>query len=121
MAAARQVVCSLLIAGSIEEVPAPIENAAYALRTGEDGRVLMLRATGPGLARLVEPGAIAPSLVLIGQETRAATVLSAGTSALPTATDTTVARSLGDFTMRWANPLRATSLVRTMPIRKTPD
>jgi hypothetical protein len=40
-AAARQVIRSLLNAGLAEEVPAPIDDAGYAWRTGEDGGVLM--------------------------------------------------------------------------------
>jgi hypothetical protein len=50
VAAARQVVRSLLIAGLAKEVPAPISDPGYAWRTGEDGGVLMLRATELGLA-----------------------------------------------------------------------
>jgi hypothetical protein len=54
VAAARQVIRSLLNAGWAEEVPAPIDDAAYAWRTGEDGEVLMLRATVLGLAGVAE-------------------------------------------------------------------
>jgi hypothetical protein len=53
-AAARQVIRSLLKGGLVEEVPAPIEDTAYAWRTNEDGAALMLRATALGLARIVE-------------------------------------------------------------------
>jgi len=62
IAAARQVVRSLLQAGLADEVPAPIEDAGYAWRTGEDGEVLMLRATLLGLARVSEgeAAAVAP-------------------------------------------------------------
>lgn len=49
-AAARQVVRSLLNNGFVEEVPAPIEDAAYTWRTTDDGAPLMLRATEAGLA-----------------------------------------------------------------------
>ncbi len=49
-AAARQVVRSLLNNGFAEEVPAPIEDAAYTWRTTDDGSTLMLRATDAGLA-----------------------------------------------------------------------
>ena len=49
IAAARQVVRSLLIGGLVEEVPAPIDNAGFAWRTGEDGGSLMLRATAVGI------------------------------------------------------------------------
>ena len=50
-AAARQnVVRSLLNRGLVQEVPASITDGAYAWRTGEDGVVLMLRATPIGLA-----------------------------------------------------------------------
>ncbi len=52
-AAARdQVVRSLLNRGLVEEVPAPITDGAYAWRTGEDGTVLMLRATPAGLTAI---------------------------------------------------------------------
>ena len=53
-AAARQVIRSMLNAGLVEEVPAPIDDAAYLWRTGEDGRVLKLRATALGLGRVAE-------------------------------------------------------------------
>ena len=50
-AAARQkVVRSLLNRGLVEEVPAPINDGAYAWRTDEDAGPLMLRATLAGLA-----------------------------------------------------------------------
>jgi hypothetical protein len=52
VAAARQVVRSMLSAALVEEVPAPIEDATYDWRTGEDGRVLMLRATASGLDQI---------------------------------------------------------------------
>jgi hypothetical protein len=51
-AAARQVIRSLLKGGLVEEVPASIEDAAYAWRSNEDGAALMLRATALGLARI---------------------------------------------------------------------
>ena len=54
VAAARQVVRSLLRAGFAEEVPAAISNPGYAWRTGEDGDVLVLRATALGIARALE-------------------------------------------------------------------
>jgi hypothetical protein len=54
VAAARQVIRSLLNAGLAEEVSAPIDDAAYAWRTGEDGCVLVLRATVLGLAGVAE-------------------------------------------------------------------
>ncbi len=60
-AAARQkVVRSLLNRGLVEEVPAPVTDGAYAWRTGEDGVVLMLRATPIGLAAigLVDAGSL---------------------------------------------------------------
>jgi hypothetical protein len=57
-AAARQVVRSLLNNGFVEEVPAPIEDAAYTWRTTDDGSTLMLRATDAGLAAI---GATAPT------------------------------------------------------------
>ena len=49
-AAARQVVRSLLNNSFAEEIPAPIEDAAYTWRTTDDGSTLMLHATDAGLA-----------------------------------------------------------------------
>jgi len=49
-AAARQVVRSLLNNRFVEEVPAPIEDAAYTWHTTDDGSALVLRATDAGLA-----------------------------------------------------------------------
>ncbi|WP_296701386.1 DUF3489 domain-containing protein [Thiocapsa sp. UBA6158] len=52
-AAARdQVVRSLLNRGLVEEVPAPINDAAYAWRLDEEAGPLMLRATSEGLAAI---------------------------------------------------------------------
>ncbi len=48
-AAARQVVRSLLNNGFAEEIPAPIEDAAFTWRTSDDAATLMLRATAAGL------------------------------------------------------------------------
>jgi hypothetical protein len=41
-----------LNAALVEEVPAPIEDATFAWRTGDDGGVLMLRATASGLDQI---------------------------------------------------------------------
>jgi hypothetical protein len=54
IAAARQVVRSLLNAGLVEEVPATIDDAGFVWRTGEDGGLLMLRATAVGIAHVTE-------------------------------------------------------------------
>ena len=51
-AAARQVVRAMLSQDAVEEIAAPVEDAAYTWRTGEDGTVLMLRATEAGLAAI---------------------------------------------------------------------
>jgi hypothetical protein len=59
VAAARQVVRSMLNASLVEEVPAPIEDATFAWRTGEDGGVMMLRATASGLDQIADPEAAA--------------------------------------------------------------
>ncbi len=50
IAAVRQVLRSLLNSGLADKVP--VDDANYAWRTGGDGRVLTLRATGLGLARV---------------------------------------------------------------------
>ena len=55
VAAARQVIRSLLSAGLVEEITAPIEDADFAWRDAEDGGALMLRATSAGLARIHDP------------------------------------------------------------------
>ena len=54
IAAARQVVRSLLNAGLVEEVSAPIADASFAWPAGEGGGLLMLRATAVGRARVAE-------------------------------------------------------------------
>jgi hypothetical protein len=65
IAAARQLVRSLLNAGLVEEVPAPIDDGSFAWRTGEDGGLLMLRATVDGISRVTkadgDPDAVAPT------------------------------------------------------------
>jgi hypothetical protein len=62
-AAARlQAVRSLLNNGLVEEIPAPIDDGAYAWRAGDDGTALLLRATDAGLAAAgVTPAAAEPS------------------------------------------------------------
>jgi hypothetical protein len=60
VAAARQVVRSLLNAGFAEDVPVPINHPGCAWRTGMDGGVLALRATALGIGRVTE-GARAPA------------------------------------------------------------
>src|SRR5581483_3026194 len=59
VAAARQVIRSLLNAGLVEEIPASVEDADFAWRTGDHGGALMLRATEAGLARISEPATAA--------------------------------------------------------------
>jgi Protein of unknown function (DUF3489) len=54
VAAARQVVRSLLNAGFAEEVPAPVNDPSYAWRTGADRGVLALQATALGIGRALE-------------------------------------------------------------------
>src|SRR5690348_10361047 len=55
-AAARQVARSLLNARLAEEIPAPVNDAGYVWRQGDDGSDLMLRATQLGLACLWAKG-----------------------------------------------------------------
>ena len=63
-AAARlQVVRSLLNNGLVEEIPAPIDDGAYAWRAGDDGTALMLRATDAGLVA----AGVTPALAEIPQ------------------------------------------------------
>jgi len=62
-AAARQVVRSLLNNGFVEEVPAPIEDAAYTWRTTDDGSTLMLHATDAGLAAIGETAPTKPQTI----------------------------------------------------------
>jgi hypothetical protein len=54
VAAARQVIRSMLNAELVVEVPAPINDPGYAWRTAEEGGVLALRATALGIARISE-------------------------------------------------------------------
>jgi hypothetical protein len=54
VAAARQVVRSMLKAGLVEELPALVDDARYKWRTTENGEVLGLRATALGLVRVAE-------------------------------------------------------------------
>src|SRR3984957_18127844 len=72
VAATRQVIRSLLNGGLAEEVPAPIDDAGYAWRTGEDGDVLMLRATRLGLARVAADEGPSPESVSVGTVVEAA-------------------------------------------------
>jgi hypothetical protein len=65
VAAAREVVRSMLTAGLVEEVPEPLDDADYAWRTGADGRMLMLRATALGLSRVAAGVGATMSLVSI--------------------------------------------------------
>jgi hypothetical protein len=50
VAAARQVVRSMLNAALVEEVPAPIEDAAYSWHTGDGGGVLCCERPRSGCA-----------------------------------------------------------------------
>jgi hypothetical protein len=52
VAAARQVIRSLVHAGLVEEIAAPVDDAGFAWRTADDGAALMLRATATGLASI---------------------------------------------------------------------
>ena len=93
-AAARQkVVRSLLNRGLVEEVPAPITDIAYTWRIGEDGAILMLRATPTGLGAigLVDAGSLqeaptdAPTLLDTAEEDAVAREAAAVADALETA------------------------------------
>jgi hypothetical protein len=82
IAAARQVIRSLLNARFVEEVLAPIADAVYAWRNGKDGAPLMLRATEAGLALIgVQPApATRPTITTqAAREDKAATGLYAST------------------------------------------
>jgi hypothetical protein len=70
MAAARQVIRSVLNAGLVEEIPARVEDADFAWRTAENGAALMLRATATGLASIGETASTAAlPLASVDQET----------------------------------------------------
>ena len=69
IAAARQVVRSLLNSRLVEEVLARVDDAGYARRTSEDGEVLMLRATALGLSRVGEGETGTPTPEPIAAET----------------------------------------------------
>ena len=83
IAAARQVVRSLLNSGTVEEISAPIEDIAYACRTTEGDGVLMLQATDVGLARLTEHADFTTTTTPLGTaiELAAGTLGKAGGSA----------------------------------------
>ena len=59
IAAARQVIRSILNAGLVEELPAPIDDVDHVWCTDQDGRVLTLRATELGWARVAEDSSLA--------------------------------------------------------------
>ncbi len=87
-AAARQkVVRSLLNRGLVEEVPAPITDDAYTWGTGEEGVVLMLRATPAGLAAIGQADAPTnpPTLPDTAEEDAVAREAAAVADALDTA------------------------------------
>ena len=65
VAAARQVVRSLLNNGFVEEVPASVDDLAYVWREAADGTKLALRATGLGLTAI---GDAAHAPVITGNE-----------------------------------------------------
>jgi len=69
-AARQQVVRSLLNNGFVEEVPAPIDDGAYAWRAGDDGTALMLRATDAGLVAVGVSPALAEEPQTIDTFTR---------------------------------------------------
>jgi hypothetical protein len=66
VAAARQVVRSMLNAGLIVELPATTVDPAYVWRTAQDGEVLALRATALGLGRVAEGAGAAIASVPTG-------------------------------------------------------
>jgi hypothetical protein len=85
VAAARQVVRSLLNAGFSEEVPGPICGPIYAWRTGKDGGVLALRVTALGIARISEGNGdptVAASIVNAAERPAEDIAVQAGGSAL---------------------------------------
>ena len=63
IAAARQVVRSLLNSGLAEEMPMSIEAAEYAWRTADDDGMVVLRATALGLGRIREAESTTPAPV----------------------------------------------------------
>jgi Protein of unknown function (DUF3489) len=104
VAAARQVVRSMLNAGSAEEVPAPIDDAAYAWRTGEDGGVLMLRATAPGLAGVAEREGKAAAPISTSAMIEVAVEVAAPTATDVAAAETAVAPTTLDVVANPASP-----------------
>ncbi len=68
-AAARQVVRSLLNTGLVEEVQTANDDAGYAWRAAEKGRVLVLRATALGVARVTEGDRTSTAFALLGAVT----------------------------------------------------
>src|SRR5450631_3715858 len=64
LAAARQVIRSLLNAGYVEEIAASVEGADFVWRNDDGGRALMLRVTETGVARVSESGGDAAESIL---------------------------------------------------------
>jgi hypothetical protein len=88
VAAARQVVRSLLNAGFAEDVPVPINHPGCGWRTGMDGGVLALRATALGIARVTEadgdPATFAPIRSVVERQTDKIAVLAVGSALIAT-------------------------------------
>ncbi len=63
VAAARQVVRSMLNVGFIEELPAATTDPVHVWRTNQDGQALALRATALGLGLVAEGASAAMALV----------------------------------------------------------
>src|SRR5262245_35262093 len=64
-AAARQVVRSLLVAGTIEEVTAPVDEAGLFWGAADDGTQFVLRATDIGLSVIGPAAEIAVQPILV--------------------------------------------------------
>src|SRR5450631_3574644 len=65
LAAARQVIRSLLNAGYVEEIAASAEDADFVWRNEDDGSALMLRVTETGVARVSEKGVDAAENIVL--------------------------------------------------------
>jgi hypothetical protein len=114
VAAARQVIRSMLNAALVEEVPALIEDATFAWRTGEDGRLLMLRATTSGLGQIADvETAAAPDAA---HEPAAGTDGSGTVTAMPSTSGASLASATQ---LAAADPAQVPRVAHTMAVETT--
>jgi hypothetical protein len=115
VAAARQVIRSMLNAGLIEELPAATVDLAHVWRTGQHGEVLALRATALGLTRVAEGASAAIASGSIGTTGEAAAERGVPDGTDPEAPLTTLVPASEDMPSTARRRARALWRGRTMP------